>query len=59
VSVNGRFVHGTSGLFAAIVMGVLFPAVLAGLMTLGGLVARLFGGLLPNLRLRAVARDRP
>jgi|GEM_PF-3400822 len=57
VSVNGRFVHGPAGLVAAIVMGFLFPAVLAGLMTLGGLIARLFGGLLPSLRLRGVSHD--
>jgi hypothetical protein len=57
VSVNGRFVHGAGGLFAAIVMGFLFPAVLAGLMTLGGLVARLFGRMLPGLRLRGISRD--
>ena len=57
VSVNGRYVHGIGALIAAIVMGFVFPAVLAGLMTLGGLLARLFGGMLPSLRLRGGARD--
>jgi hypothetical protein len=37
-------------------MGFIFPALLAGAMTLGGLIARLFGGLLPSLRLRGDAR---
>ena len=56
VTVNGRYVHGVGGLVAAIAMGFLFPAFLAGLMTLGGLVARLFGGRLPDLTLRGGAR---
>jgi len=58
VTVNGRYVHGPGGLLAAIVMGVLFPTLLAGLMTLGGLVARLFGSKLPGLTLRGGARDK-
>ena len=58
VSVNGRYVHGASGLFAAIAMGFLFPAFLACLMTIGGLVARLFGNRLPGLTLRGGARDK-
>jgi hypothetical protein len=57
VSVNGRNVHGVAGLGAAIAMGFIFPALLAGAMTLGGLIARLFGRLLPSLRLRGAARD--
>lgn len=57
VSVNGRYLHGVGGLVAAIVMGFVFPAVAAGLMTLGGLVARLFGRALPGLRLRPAARN--
>lgn len=57
VMVNGRYVHGVGGLIASLVLGVVMPAVLAGLMTLGGLIARLFGGMLPGLRLRGGARD--
>ena len=57
VMVNGRYVHGVGGLVASIVLGFLIPAVLAGLMTLGGLVARLFGRMLPGVRLRGGARD--
>jgi len=55
VQVNGRYVHGVSGLVAAIVMAFLFPVILAGAMTLGGLLARLFSGMLPALTLRGGA----
>ena len=52
VQVNGRYVHGIEGLIAAIVMAFIFPAIIAGFMTLGALVMRLFARLLPGLSLR-------
>ena len=57
ISVNGRYVHGPGALVAAIVIAFIFPALTAGLMALGSLIARLFGGMLPSLRLRGGARD--
>ena len=52
VQINGRYVHGVEGLIAGIAIGVIFPAIAAGFMVLGGLVMRMFSKILPGLTLR-------
>lgn len=53
VQFNGRYIHGTGALPAAIGLGIVLPAIFAGLLTLGGLIMRIFKRLLPGLALRA------
>lgn len=42
VSLNERNVHGVGGLITAVVLGLILPAIFAGIMVLGSFVVRAF-----------------
>jgi hypothetical protein len=52
VQLNGVYQHGVGGLVAALVMALIFPAIPAVAMMLGGWILGRFGGRWPSLELR-------